>query len=101
MTLTRRASELYKHPSSTTAIVLERLFFGTMVSYSLLPSLYPYVISPVLTSMAAAPAMNLDIFLSMGENLPINSVEDVIPTQASLGIIFPSIHQTPEEHSVL
>jgi hypothetical protein len=53
--------------------------------------------------MAAAPAMNLKLFLHMGEKPPdkFGRGDDATPTQVSLGIVFSSIHQIPEEPSVL
>ena len=47
--------------------------------------------------------MNLKIFLPMGKKPPdkFGRGDDAIPTQASLGIAFPVVHQIPEEHSVL
>ena len=79
------------------------LFYGIAVSYSLLPSSYPYVSSLVPTSTAAAPAMNLKFFLPMGEKPPdkFGQGDDAIPTQVSLGILISSVHQIPEEPSVL
>ncbi len=71
--------------------------------YSLLPSPYHYVSSPVPTSTAATPAMSLKISLPIGEKPPdkFGRGDDAIPTQASLGIAFPIVHQIPEEHSML